>query len=117
MIERKRGHIMATCSMFAKVTYSMVTAYCATKYGVDGFMNALYDELCVKDQDEFIKLTTAYPNVINTRKEFSDILYKLGDLTPRMTPAYTANAIVNALLQNKRSIIVPFSSHFMRLIQ
>ena len=80
-------------------------------------MNALYDELCVKDQDEFIKVTTAYPNFINTRKDLSDMLDKLGDVTPRMTPAYTANGMVNALLQNKRCIVVPFSSNFMRIVQ
>ncbi|CAO1430886.1 unnamed protein product [Diamesa tonsa] len=117
MIERKRGHIMATCSLLAKVTYPMATVYCATKYGVDGFMNALYDELCVKDQDDFIKLTTAYPNFINTRKDLADMLDKLGDVSPRMTPAYTADAMVKALLQNKRSILIPFSSNFMTLVQ
>ena len=117
MIKRKRGHIMATCSMLAKVTYSMATAYCATKYGVDGFMNALYDELCVKDQDEFIKLTTAYPGFVNTRKDLSDMLDKLGDVSPRLTPTFTADAMVNALLQNKRSVIIPFSAQLVRFLQ
>ena len=117
MIERKRGHIMATCSLLGKITYPMATAYCATKYGVDGFMNALYDELCVKDQDEFIKLTTAYPNFINTRKDLSDMLEKLGEVAPRMTPDYAADGMVNALLQNKRLIVIPFSTHFMRIAQ
>ncbi|CAO1430484.1 unnamed protein product [Diamesa hyperborea] len=116
MIERKRGHIMATCSMVAKITYPMATAYCATKYGVDGFMNALYDELCVLNQDEFIILTTAYPGAINTRKSFTDMLDKLGYVLPRMTPAYAADAMVNALLQNKRSIIFPFSTQIMRTV-
>ena len=117
MIERKRGHIMATCSMLGKVTYPMATAYCATKYGVDGFMNALYDELCVKDHDEFIKLTTAYPGFINTRKDLSDMLDKLGDVAPRLTPTFTADVMVNALLQNKRSIVIPFSTRLLMIVQ
>ena len=116
MIERKRGHILAICSMVAKVTYPLATVYCATQHGIDGFMNALYDELSVKDQDEFIKLTTAYPGFINTSKYMSDMLDNLCS-SPRLSPGYTAKSIVNALLQNKRSIIIPGSAHFVRLIQ
>lgn len=117
MIKRKRGHILATCSMLAKLTYPMATAYCATKYGVDGFMNALYDELCVNDHDEFIKLTAAYPGFINTRKNLADMLDKLGDVAPRLTPDYAANVMVNALLQNKRSILFPFTAKCSAIIQ
>lgn len=117
MIKRKRGHILATCSMMAKITYPMATAYCATKFGVNGFMDTLYDELCVNDHDEFIKLTTAYPNFINTQKNLSDMLDKLGDVSPRMTPDYAADVMVNALLQNKRRIIFPFISKVSVLVQ
>lgn len=117
MIERKRGHILATCSVLGKFTYPMATVYCASKHGVDGFMNALFDELCVKDHDEYIKLTTAYPAFINTRKDLSDLLDKVGDVIPRLTPAYTADVMVKALLQNKRSIVIPTSAQLLRLVQ
>lgn len=69
-------------------------------------MEALYDDLCVENQDEFIKLSTVYPYFINTRKELGDILDILEDPTPRLTPEFVADETVKRHLQNQRSIII-----------
>ncbi|CAO1430536.1 unnamed protein product [Diamesa hyperborea] len=117
MIERKRGHIVAISSMAAKITTPLATAYSASKFGVDGFMSSLFDELCVDDHDEYIKLTTVYPTFINTRKELGDMLDKVGDISPRMTPKYAANLIVDGMLLNKRCFLVPSHSWYLIIAQ
>lgn len=109
MIERKRGHICAISSLSAKVTFPNGTAYCATKYAVDGFMNSLFDELCADDHDEFIKLTTVFPFFINTRKQLTDVLDVIStkEYTPRVIPKDAANQIVESIMLDKRSAFVP----------
>ena len=37
MIEQKRGHILGICSAAAKGSIPFAAAYCASKFGVDGF--------------------------------------------------------------------------------
>jgi hypothetical protein len=70
-------------------------------------MNALYDEICFDDYDDFIKLTTVYPSFINTRQELADILDTIEEFTPRMTPEYVAQEVVSAMLKNIREINLP----------
>lgn len=73
MIERKKGRIVAIASIASKVSAPFGSAYTATKHGLDGFMESLWDDLCVGDHEEFIKLCTVYPYFINTRKELGEI--------------------------------------------
>lgn len=116
MIERKKGRIIAISSMSAKLSMPLATTYTATKYGLDGFMEALYDELCLDNNDEFIKLSTIYPYFINTRKELGDLLDVIKDPTPRMTPEFVADEAVTLHLKNKRNIVItPMPAH--RIIQ
>lgn len=107
MIENKRGHIVAISSLGGKVSFAWGTAYCATKFGIRGFMNSLYDELCLTNDDRFIKTTTVFPYFINTRKELTDILDQNESHIPRMTPEYVANEIIAGILVNKRDITLP----------
>jgi short-subunit dehydrogenase len=115
MIERRRGHIVGISSFAGKTTFPHIIAYASSKHGVTGFMNALYDEICYYNHDEFIKLTTVYPNFINTRKELSDILNKVDEFTPRMSPEYVAQEIVQGILRNTREIHLPYGSFFLQL--
>jgi all-trans-retinol dehydrogenase (NAD+) len=104
MVERKRGHVVAVCSMAGKMTIPCAVAYCATKFGVSGFMEALNDELALLDQD-FIKLTTVYPTFINTQKELGKRLDDAG--IPRIEPSLAAHLIVKAMLRNRRNLYIP----------
>jgi len=118
MIERKRGHIVAIASASAKTTFPYAVAYCTTKFGIDGFMRALYDELCANKQDDFIKLSTVFPYFINTRQELSDMLDAIGDILPRLSPTDVANDVVNGILMDKQSILLPaWFIHFSRLME
>jgi all-trans-retinol dehydrogenase (NAD+) len=105
MVERKRGHVVAIASFAGKVTFPGAVTYCATKFGVTGFMDALFDELCLFEQD-FIKTTTVYPTFINTRKELGEFLDKSGGI-PRFDPNYAAHMIVKGIVRNQRHIYIP----------
>ena len=50
--------------------------YGATKAGVENFMEALHDELCVDDHDEYVRCTTVYPTFINTSQNLANFLGK-----------------------------------------
>lgn len=106
MIERKHGRIVAISSIAALVTLPMATVYSSTKFGVNGFMEALFDDLCIDKCDEFIKLTTVYPYFINTRKELADLMDEVDDFMPRMTPQFVAEKTVRGVLLDKRRIII-----------
>lgn len=117
MIEQKRGHIVAISSLGGKFSFPLACAYCATKFGVKGFMSALYDELCVDGSDEFIKTTCVFPSFINTRKELGDLLDKTKELAPRMTPEYVATKIVEGIKTDALDVTVPASATYFQLIK
>jgi all-trans-retinol dehydrogenase (NAD+) len=114
MIDRKNGKIVAIASLAARFTIPLATIYSATKYGVDGFMESLFDDLCLDGHDKFIKLTTVYPYFINTRKELCDTMDEIDDFVPRMSPEFVANKIVEGVLSNKRKIVItPLTFHLI----
>lgn len=39
-------------------------------------MEAIHDELCVDDHDEYVKCTTVYPTFINTSQNLANFLGK-----------------------------------------
>lgn len=69
-------------------------------------MSALFDELCLFEQDDFIKTTTVYPTFVNTRKELGEKLEQAGVL-PRLEPEHAAHLIVKGILTNRRNVFVP----------
>jgi all-trans-retinol dehydrogenase (NAD+) len=78
MIERKRGHIVAISSLAGLLGLPRAISYCATKYGVRGFMNALYVELCADQNEKIVNLTTVFPCFISTRKEIDFVFKSFG---------------------------------------
>lgn len=105
MVERKHGHVVAISSFAGKLTFPCAVVYCTTKFGVTGFMDALFDELCLLEQD-FVKTTTVYPTFVNTRKDLGERLDEAGNI-PRSDPDYAAHMIVKGILQNQRNIYIP----------
>lgn len=106
MVERKYGRIVSICSIIAMNSLSFLTAYTATKWGVDGFMNALYDELCALDLEDCIKLTTIYPDFVSSRKELDSALDELNFEFNRLTPQRVAREAVEAIKNEQRLKIV-----------
>lgn len=108
MIEQKKGRIVSISSIGAKITVPVLSVYCATKFGVDGLMEALYDELCYDGHENTIKLTTAFPYFIYTNPHISDVISRLRDPFPRYMPEEVAKVTVDGVLIDKRKIyIVP----------
>lgn len=106
MIERKQGRIVAIASLASKLPMSKAPIYTSTKFGVDGFMEAIFDELCINDHDDFIKLTTVYPYFIATRQEFADTFKEYDDGMLPLTPQFVASEAVQGILKDKRKIII-----------
>jgi all-trans-retinol dehydrogenase (NAD+) len=72
MIEKRRGHIVAICSITALRPTPRGITYSTTKAGVRAMMIALQDELELDSMDKFIQTTTIYPWFMNTNKELFD---------------------------------------------
>lgn len=115
MIERKFGKIISICSAVTLNPLPTAVIYTATKYGVKGFMDTLYDELCINDYDKFINLTTVYPDFMNTRKDLIDVLEKIKHIPLLITPARVADESIKATLLRKRnaSVIDCYFNYFI----
>lgn len=117
MIERRRGHIVAISSISGKVTGPLCSVYCATKFGVRGFMSSLFDQLCVDNHDEFIKLTTVYPSFMNTRKVFAELLDSGKESALLLEPEAVADEIVKAIMLNKQDVTLPKRASALQVIK
>jgi short-subunit dehydrogenase len=104
MIERKRGHVVSVSSLSAKFSIPTAVAYTTTKFGNDGFMKALYDDLCFNGQDEFIKTTTVYPAFVQTQQKLVDVVEVLKDI-PVYDVHYVAGLFYKHLVSNFKSSI------------
>ncbi|CRL06391.1 CLUMA_CG019031, isoform A [Clunio marinus] len=109
MIERKRGHVVSVSSLSAKVTMPNNLTYVTTKFGNDGFMKALFDDLCLNNHDDYINLTTVYPSFTATQKNLTSLLESITDIIA-YDPDYVGDLIVKGMLANRREFIVPPSS-------
>lgn len=70
MISNGRGHIVATCSILGLESSCRAISYCSTKFGIRALMDGLYDKFLMDKLN--IKVTTIFPPLMNTRKEFID---------------------------------------------
>lgn len=116
MIERKRGHIVAISSFCAKVSFCENVAYTTTKFGNDGFMSALYDDLCYHGQDDFIKLTTVYPGFVRTQKELVDLVGSVSDV-PFSEPDHIGDLVVQGMLVNRRQFYAPAKDGLIQVLK
>lgn len=116
-MKKKRGHIVAISSVIAKSSLPLTTAFTATKYGIDGMMSALQDELLIDECYKFIKLTTVYPSLVDPSEELKNILGPIKEVLPNLTPAYIADEIYKAMTKNTRNVMIPELSRVAKLSQ
>lgn len=117
MIKQKRGKIIAVASTTAFNPIPSAVVYSSTKFGIDGFMECLSYELAMTDKDEFIQLTTVFPDFMNTRKELSDVLDQIDYIFPRLTPERVADEAVKGMQAGKSKIIVSDIKFMIRLVR
>lgn len=106
MIKQRHGKIVSICSVSAKNSLPFSVTYSSTKWAVDGFMNALFDELCVLELEKQIKLTTIFPDFIRTRKELASLIDEIKMSYDMLTPEEVADETVKAIVIGKREKIV-----------
>lgn len=76
MIARKSGHIVGISSIMGYESTCRAICYSSTKFAVRGLMDGLY-ELSRLDKLN-IKVTTVFPPLVNTRKDFIDQFLQFG---------------------------------------
>lgn len=108
MIERKRGHIVATSSLVGLNGAALSLTYSTSKFAVRGFMESLTMDLTLKKHDSYIKTSTVFPYFISTNKTIVDV-YEKGMKGPNMMlkPDQTAQEYVTRVLQNEEIIVLP----------
>lgn len=74
MNNRGGGLIVAISSILGIEASARAISYCATKFGVRGLMDALCEEL--RWTGSPVHVTTVFPGLITTRKEFVDKLFQ-----------------------------------------
>ena len=109
MAERGSGHLLFISSIAGKVGVPMRTAYCAAKFGLAGYADALRAELSISG----VQVHTIYPgsiatnvsrNALNadgTRRGRSDKVIDNG-----IAPGDAANTMLDAVAAGTREIIV-----------
>ena len=100
MIKQKSGHIAGTSSVAGKVGVPLRTAYCAAKFGLIGFLDALRAEVAYHG----IKVSTIIPGLVKTGAvanamtgDGSVIGAEKGVMTEGMTAVEAAKAILPQL--------------------
>jgi len=90
-----RGALIHISSMGAKRSIPLQSAYCASKHGIDGFLEALRVEL--KHEGWPISVTQVMPATINT-PFFDKARTKLGVKPVAPPPMYQPNIVADAIL-------------------
>jgi all-trans-retinol dehydrogenase (NAD+) len=116
MMERRRGHIVSVSSAITRFPVFGAVAYATSKFGNVGFMESLHEDLCFYGYNDCIKTTTAMPSFVRTQKKHSEIVETISNI-PSINVDYTGGAIVNAMLKNKRKIILPPEANLLLLVK
>jgi NAD(P)-dependent dehydrogenase (short-subunit alcohol dehydrogenase family) len=94
-LRRDGGSLICVSSMGAKRGIPLQTAYCASKHGIDGFVESLRTEL--QHDRSPVSLTNIMPATINTPL-FDNARTKLGVKPTAPPPVYQPDLVVDAIL-------------------
>ena len=118
MIENKRGHIVNVASSCGLMGAYKLTDYCATKFAVVGFSEALRVELKTICDAHKLTVTTVCPFHVKT-KMFDGVEFtRLKWLNLSMEIEYVVKHIVDGILMNKELILIPsLFTHLLIIIR
>ncbi len=108
MITRQSGHLINTVSLGGIAPMTGTACYSASKFGLRGFLAALYSEL----KPHGIKVSGIYPGAVDTpmlRYEALNNGNLLNFLSPPKTPDDILIAFNKALKSGKLEVYVPYS--------
>jgi NAD(P)-dependent dehydrogenase (short-subunit alcohol dehydrogenase family) len=125
---RPQAHIVNISSIFGIIAPPGQSAYCASKFAVRGFSEALRHELAMSNST--LRLSVVHPGGVKTNiarkaragahlregvssKELGDRFEKLA----RTTPAAAAQRIVRGIERNEPRILIGRDAQFLDIIQ
>ncbi|VVC43049.1 NAD(P)-binding domain,Short-chain dehydrogenase/reductase SDR [Cinara cedri] len=102
MMERNSGHIVAISSMSSLTGVPNITTYTTSKWGINGMMESLDNEL--KEFNSAVKTSTVLPYFVKTNPKVSALL----DIRfPELSVDSAGDIIVKGILEEKRIFSVP----------
>ncbi|KAL5014409.1 hypothetical protein ScPMuIL_008679 [Solemya velum] len=113
MIENRRGHLVSINSILGMVGLRGATDYCSSKFASSGISASLCQEL--EDYPD-IHVTSVHPYQVNNDM-FSGVTIRFPWLFPILTEEYVAQKTVNAVLVNKKQILLPRIWYFIVWMQ
>ncbi len=112
LLERQEAHVLNVCSVLGLVGMPKVGAYCASKFGMVGFSEALRNELGRLG----LGVTALCPGFVKTNLFTNAPLeakaeeHKLPPNAICTTPERVANAAIKAIYRNRRLVVMePFA--------
>lgn len=111
MLERGKGHICNIASQAGMISNPNMSVYAASKWSVIGWSDSVRVELGLSKSP--VRFTTIAPYYINTGM-FDGVTSRI---FPILDPVKTAAKIIKAIEKNKDFKGLPWSFHFVRLMQ
>jgi len=122
MVQHQLGHILTITSVSGKIGVPKRTAYCASKFALHGFMDALRGEVAKYD----IAITTVCPGFVKTKIAENALkgsgeaaAKKDNDIENGMSVEYVSKRILNALRKKREEVYIGkkevFGIYMMRL--
>jgi short-subunit dehydrogenase len=112
LLERREAHVLNVCSVLGLVGMPKVTAYCASKFGMVGFSEALRNEL----GRQGLGVTALCPGFVRTNLFTNAPLeakveeHKIPPKAITTTPERVANAAIKAIYRNRGLVVMePFA--------
>ncbi|XP_075217690.1 epidermal retinol dehydrogenase 2-like isoform X2 [Lycorma delicatula] len=107
MIEKNHGHVVALSSMAGVLGLTNLVPYCASKFAVRGFMEALSEELREDPRKiQGVYFTTIYPYIVDTGLCKKPRI-RFPTLMGVVSPQEAANQIVTAVRRNYNEASIP----------
>jgi len=106
LLASERGHVVNIASQAARLGFAGNTAYCASKYGLRGFGDALREEL--KGQGKRpggVRVTTVYPPSVDT--SIFDGVDGKWDRSKMLRPEDIAEAIYKSVAEPVDEVVIP----------
>uniref|UniRef100_A0A9J2Q8P9 Uncharacterized protein n=1 Tax=Ascaris lumbricoides TaxID=6252 RepID=A0A9J2Q8P9_ASCLU len=111
MVDTNHGHIVTIASMAGKCGTVGLVDYCASKHAAVGFSESLAVELYALRKDG-VYITTVCPFFIDTGM-FDGVQTKSPNLLPILQPKYAVEQIMEAILTNRETLIMPKFCYFV----
>lgn len=106
MVARGRGHLVFISSLSGKAASPGTSVYSATKFGLRGFSQGLREDL----RDHGVGVSTVFPGFISDAGMFADSGAELPKGVKTRTPEQVADAVADAVIQNRGEIdVAPLS--------